>query len=120
MSRRRSSRPPLDHRPDLPFAAPLAHPDAEGARWNFWAVTPSGNYAQDCLMGAFYGTRAVQEMRRLGTGWLLQDIVWAMVRQADRRHKGLVLGFCSAVERALLAGRPGGVDPAPPDVPRPE
>lgn len=91
----------------LPFIKTCAKPDDEGLRRDFWSVEPSGDYLQDCTVGAFYGRLTVAESRRLGEGWLLQDIVWAMVRRADKRHKGLIIGFCSEIERALLSGRHG-------------
>lgn len=94
----------------LPFVKTLAKPNDEGSRRDFWAVEPSNDYGHDCLAGAYYGRLAIAEMRRLGTGWLLQDIVWAMVRHANRRHKGLIIGFCSEIERALVAP----ARPAPP------
>lgn len=99
----------------LPFVRTLSKPNDEGSRRDFWAVEPSKDYGHDCLAGAYYGRLAVAEMRRLGTGWLLQDIVWAMVRHADRRHKGLIIGFCSEIERAVAA-----VAPAPPARPSPD
>ena len=95
---------PKSRPPRLPFVADLPEPDADGQRRCFWSVEPTDDFARDCATGGRYGRLAVAEMARLGTGWLLQDIVWAMVRQGDRRHKGLVLGFCAEVERALLAG----------------
>lgn len=105
--RRRPGKPsPPEAEIQLPFVAELAKANEEGSRRDFWAVEASGDYLKDCTIGAFYGRLAVAEMRRLGTGWLLQDIVWAMVRKAERGHKGLIIGFCSEIERALLATPP--------------
>jgi hypothetical protein len=100
---RNGDTPPANHI-RLPFVVRRQIPDEEGSARDFWAVEPSGNYIMDCATGAYYGRLTIAEMRRLGTGWLLQDIVWAMARRADRRHKGLIIGFCAEIERALLDG----------------
>ncbi|HEV7367677.1 hypothetical protein [Arenibaculum sp.] len=97
----------------LPFVKTLAKPNDDGSRRDFWAVEPSNDYGHDCLVGSYYGRPAVAEMRRLGTGWLLQDIVLAMLRHNDRRHRPLIIGFCSEIERALVAPPPARPAPVP-------
>lgn len=82
---------------DLPFVA-KRRPDGEPGR-HFWSVTPTGDYATDCLIGRQYALEAVHYMRVTGCPPLLTWIVLDMPRRQDR--SGIEVGFLHTVAEML-------------------
>ena len=67
---------------------------------NFWVVSPSGNYTEDCATGRKLALEYLQFIRRAALP--LQWIVFDMPRQAERT--GIEVGFLSAVTKAATLG----------------
>ncbi len=70
---------------------PQAHP--------FWNVTPTGDYAQDCLMGFTMGLQAIAYIRASGftpvLGWTVSD----MAKTGE--WTGIEYGFFQCIAEAL-------------------
>lgn len=80
----------------LPFVreATDAERSAGAAPRCFWAVQPSGHYADDCRTGGHYAHLAVDYMLRERSPQILQWAVFDMMR-LGRAHTGIEVGFMS-------------------------
>ena len=78
---------------DLPFVK-----NRKGRRC-FWHVSPTGRYAEDCIIGNYYALEAVAYMRAKGfpplLGWIARD----MPRADD--YTGVEVGFMHAISELI-------------------
>jgi hypothetical protein len=101
----------------LPFVRTATEDEkaAGAAPRDFWAVSPSGDYATDCGTGAHYASLAVDYMSATRSphmlGWVVADMM-----ALQRSHSGIEVGFASVFSRlateahaARLALREGGL-----------
>lgn len=75
---------------------------SEGGSTRYWAVEPSGVWADDVLVGAAYGRVYVDLLRRSAAppmGWILRDMIKA------GKWTGVEAGFASIVAKAASRRR---------------
>lgn len=85
---------------DCSFVKPRLSPRKRRAGYNFWAVTPSGDYAADCKTGNKLAMEYLQFIRRrpLPLNWIVADMP-----RGDEAC-GLQVGFLGSVGRAAELG----------------
>jgi hypothetical protein len=72
----------------------------------YWAVKPSGDYSADCNAGRAYAQMLLPFLKYNGGIPMLGYIIFDMIRsRADKKDKGLVVGFMAELSRELSSTR---------------
>ena len=87
----------------LSFVRDAAPTDRNDRRRCFWAVTPTGDYGEDCRIGHRLAIEYLRfEREDQGGPGALQNIV----RDMPREFTGIEIGFLSIIGRAARFGLP--------------
>ena len=93
---------------ELPFIKDIKKSEVKekGQLRNFWSVSPTGDYTEDCITGAEYALTFLECLKTNPDKYNvpLQWIIFDMPKDRAEGRSGIEVGFLSVLSEALLSG----------------
>lgn len=85
-----------------PLTLPFVTQNRKGDPFDYWSVTATGDFDQDCRLGSLFGHQAVAFM--LGERSTLHNTLAAIVRSLREKERipGLEIGFFNEAEKSFV------------------
>lgn len=101
----------------LPFVFDPPRKRGEPCRQrDFWHVSPSGDYGQECRLGDAFARELLGLMRERSDWTIARYVLVGMLDSRGGKHNGIEIGFLGVISQVLLHGLT--VD-TPPQLPPP-
>ena len=68
---------------------------------NFWHVSPSGDYDQECRLGDAFARELLGFLRETGNWGIARLVLVGMMNSRGGKHNGIEIGFLGMISRVL-------------------